>query len=302
MPKKKQTLEEWKNGKEYKMWDRLYEMCKQLGMSGGNFISLEDLGGLYWEPFFELLFKFGNILKKVGKLKEIKMDWMRPINYLGAQSDVDVTFDGEKYRVPKSATGAASIVRFDFQHVLDRIYRIEILDDSNFQKEYKSLHSDMVKYFKDLYSFVFLKDENNITGFRYLHENIKLILKPLRALRKSGYRLFSVERNELNYEDLIVFQNKKKAKNFVDGVTTFIKNEAYKQQKDCNIDELENYLGNALKQEYYEYKFNDKIHVEEVEKDDKGVEKKDKKKEKEKKKNISPEEISKIIQEKKRKK
>jgi len=33
-------------------------------------------------------------------------------------------------------------------------------------------------------------------------------------LRKSGYRLFSVERNELNYEDLIVFQNKKKAKNF----------------------------------------------------------------------------------------
>ena len=64
-----------------------------------------------------------------------------------------------------------------------------------------------------------------------------------------------------------------------------MKNEAYKQQKDCNIDELENYLGNALKQEYYEYKFNDKIHVEEVEKDDKGVERKDKKKEKEKKKN-----------------
>ena len=212
MPKKKVSLEDWKKGKEFKMWERLYEMCKRLGMSGGNFISLEDLGGLYWEPFFELLFKFGNILKKVGKLKEIKMDWMRPINYLGAQSDVDVTFDGEKYRVPKSATGAASIVRFDFQHVLDRIYRIEILDDSNFQKEYKSLHSDMVKYFKDLYSFVFLKDENNITGFRYLHENIKLILKPLRTLRKSGYRLFSVERNELNYEDLIVFQNKKKPK------------------------------------------------------------------------------------------
>ena len=57
------------------------------------------------------------------------------------------------------------------------------------------------------------------------------------------------------------FKIKKKAKNFVDGVTTFMKNEAYKQQKDCNIDELENYLGNALKQEYYEYKFNDKIHV-----------------------------------------
>ncbi len=53
-------------------------------MSGGNFISLEDLGGLYWKPFFELFFKFGNILKKVGKLKEIKMDWMSLINYLGA--------------------------------------------------------------------------------------------------------------------------------------------------------------------------------------------------------------------------
>ena len=301
MPKKKVSLEQWKKGKEFKMWERLYEMCKRLGMSGGNFISLEDLGGLYWEPFFELLFKFGNILKKVGKLKEIKMDWMRPINYLGAQSDVDVVFDNEKYKVPKSATGSASIVRFDFQHVLDRIYRIEILDDSNFQKEYKSLHSDMVKYFKDLYSFVFLKDENNITGFRYLHENIKLILKPLRMLRKSGYRLFSVERNELNYEDLIVFQDKKQAKLFVEGVGTFMKNEAYKQQKDCNVDELENFMGNALKREYYEYKFNDKIHVEEVEKDDKGVEKKEKRKEKEKKKTISPEELARIMQEEERK-
>ena len=301
MPKKKVSLEDWKKGKEYKMWERLYEMCKNLGMSGGTFISLEDLGGLYWEPFFELLFKFGNILKKVGKLKEIKMDWMRPINYLGAQSDVDVVFDNEKYRVPKSATGSASIVRFDFQHVLDRIYRIEILDDSNFQKEYKSLHSDMVKYFKDLYSFVFLKDEDNITGFRYLHENIKLILKPLRMLRKSGYRLFSVERNELNYEDLIVFQDKKQAKLFVEGVGTFMKNEAYKQQKDCNVDELENFMGNSLKREFYEYKFNDKIHVEEVEKDDKGVEKKEKRKEKDKKKTISPEEMARMLQEEERK-
>ena len=252
MPKKKQTLEEWKSkSREYVMWTRLNEECETLDLTGASFVSLVDLGGCYWEPLLELIYKFGNMIKKTGKLREIKMEWLRPINYLGAQSDIEVTFDNEKYNVPKLATGSASEVRFAFQHLLDSIKRVNDLDDSNFQKEYKSFQSDVTRFLKLLYSFVFSKDENGISGYRYLVENIKLILYPLRMLRKSAYRIFSVERNEQKYQDLLTFQDKKDMKNYLNGVKQFMENENYKQQRDCNIKELDKYMGLSLSEEYY---------------------------------------------------
>ena len=153
MPKKVK-FDDWKKGKEYFMWVKLKEMCEKLNLNGSNFVSFPDLGGYYFEPLFELIYKFGNILKKTGKLKEIKMDWIRPINYLGSQSDIDVIFDDVHYQVPKIASGLASIVRFDLQHLLDQIMVVDTLDDLNFQKEYKALHSDITKFFKDLYTFI----------------------------------------------------------------------------------------------------------------------------------------------------
>ena len=166
MPKK-QKLDEWKGGKEYTMWKKLDEVADSLNLTGASFVSLEDLGGVYWEPLLELIYKFGNITKKTGKLREIKMEWLRPINYLGAQSDIEVYFDEEKYIVPKLATGSATEVRFAFQHLLDSIKRVNDLDDSNFQKEYKTFQSDVTRFLKLLYSFVFSKDENGISGYRY---------------------------------------------------------------------------------------------------------------------------------------
>ena len=293
MPKKIK-LDEWKGGKEYTMWKKLNEVAESLQLTGASFVSLEDLGGLYWEPLLELIYKFGNIIKKTGKLREIKMEWLRPINYLGAQSDIEVYFDEEKYLVPKLATGSATEVRFAFQHLLDSIKRVEDLDDTNFQKEYKTFQSDVTRFLRLLYSFVFSKDENGISGYRYLVENIKLILYPLRMLRKSAYRIFSVERNEQKYQDLLTFQDKKDMKNYLNGVKQFMENENYKQQRDCNIKELDKYMGMSLSEEYYKYKFNDKIHVEQSkieEKDDKGNPKEIKERRKERLKSLTPEEI-----------
>ena len=280
MASKKEKFEEWKKGKDYIMWTKLKDVCESLDLTSSNFIGYEDLGGLYWEPLLELIYKYGNILKKTYKLKEIKMDYIRPLNYLGAQSDIEVMFDNDKYFVPKLASGKASQARFSFSHLIDSIRNIENLNETNYLKECKTFKSDFNNFLKNLSSFVYEKDENGITGYRYLIENIKLILYPLRMLRKSAYRLFSVEKLEQQYQDLMTFVDKNDIKLFVEGVKQYMETEAYRQNRNCDVNELEKYYEKALNEESYKYKFSDKIHEEEkkVEKDDKGNPKEDIKK------------------------
>ena len=280
MASKKEKFEEWKKGKDYIMWTKLKEMVDSLDLTSSSFIGYEDLGGLYWEPLLELIYKYGNILKKTYKLKEIKMDYIRPLNYLGAQSDIEVIFDNDKYFVPKLASGKASQARFSFSHLIDSIRNIENLNETNYTKECKTFKSDFNNFLKNLSSFVYEKDENGITGYRYLTENIKLILYPLRMLRKSAYRLFSVEKLEQKYQDLMTFVDKNDIKLFVEGVKQHMDTEAYRQNRNCDVNELDKYYERALNEDSYKYKFNDKIHEEEkkVEKDDKGNPKEDNKK------------------------
>ena len=294
MASKKEKFEEWKKGKDYIMWTRLKEMVDSLDLTSSSFIGYEDLGGLYWEPLLELIYKYGNILKKTYKLKEIKMDYIRPLNYLGAQSDIEVMFDNDKYFVPKLASGKASQARFSFSHLIDSIRNIDNLNETNYLKECKTFKSDFNNFLKNLSSFVYEKDENGITGYRYLIENIKLILYPLRMLRKSAYRLFSVEKLEQKYQDLMTFVDKNDIKLFVEGVRQHMESEAYRQNRNCDVNELDKYLDKALNEESYRYKFNDKIHEEEkkVDKDDKGNPKEDNKKITTK--TMTPEEIDKL--------
>ena len=272
MASKKEKFEEWKKSKDYIMWSRLKEMVESLDLTSSSFIGYEDLGGLYWEPLLELIYKYGNILKKTYKLKEIKMDYIRPLNYLGAQSDIEVVFDNDKYFVPKLASGKASQARFSFSHLIDSIRNIDNLNETNYTKECKTFKSDFNNFLKNLSSFVYEKDENGITGYRYLIENIKLILYPLRMLRKSAYRLFSVEKIEQRYQDLMTFIDKNDIKLFVEGVKQHMETELYRQNRNCDVNELDKYYDRALNEDSYKYKFNDKIHEEEkkVDKDDKG--------------------------------
>ena len=300
MAAKKEKFEEWKKGKDYIMWTRLREMCDNLDLTSSSFISYVDLGGFYWEPLLELIYKYGNILKKTYKLKEIKMEYIRPLNYLGAQSDIEVIFDNDKYFVPKLATGKASQARFSFSHLIDSIRNVDNLNETNYIKECKTFKSDFNNFLKNLSSFVYEKDENGITGYRYLTENIKLILYPLRMLRKSAYRLFSVEKLEQKYQDLMTFTDPKDIKLYVEGVHQFMESEVYKQNKNCDVNELDQYMERALNDESYKYKFSDRIHVEEkkVEKDDKGNPKEEKKTTQ---KTLTLEEIEKIKNEEERK-
>ena len=279
MASKKEKFEEWKNGKDYIMWGKLRDMCDNLELNSSSFISMVDLGGVYWEPLLELIYKYGNMLKKTYKLKEIKMEYIRPLNYLGAQSDIEVVFDNDKYQVPKLASGKASQARFSFSHLIDSIRKIDDLNETNYLKETKTFKSDFNNFLKNLSSFVYEKDENGLTGYRYLTENIKLILYPLRMLRKAAYRIFSVEKLEQKYQDLMTFTDKNDVKLFVEGVHSFLESEAYKQNRNCDVHELDKYMERALNDESYKYKFNDKIHVEEkpIERDDKGNPKEEKK-------------------------
>ena len=296
MPKKKLTWEDFQQGKEYLMWGKLFQMAQQLDLTGPNFISSKESGsGVYWEPFLVLLFKFGNILKQTGKLKEIKMDWIRPLNYLESQSNEKITYDGDQYIVEKAAIGNATNARLALQHLLDSINNYESLNEQNFQKEYKTLHSDSSYFFKQLN--IFVKD-----GFRALHENIKLILKPLRMLRKSAYRLLSLERAEGNNEDLTVFESDKGMKQFVTGVHNFNESEEYKLKRDCDLTKLDDVLGLSMTRDYYEYRFNDKLRNDE-EDEDLVIKKKDTVKPLSKgaKKQLNPEEELKLRNDKERK-
>ena len=295
MASKKEKFEEWKKSKDYIMWSRLKEMVESLDLTSSSFIGYEDLGGLYWEPLLELIYKYGNILKKTYKLKEIKMDYIRPLNYLGAQSDIEVVFDNDKYFVPKLASGKASQARFSFSHLIDSIRNIDNLNETNYTKECKTFKSDFNNFLKNLSSFVYEKDENGITGYRYLIENIKLILYPLRMLRKSAYRLFSVEKIEQRYQDLMTFIDKNDIKLFVEGVKQHMETELYRQNRNCDVNELDKYYDRALNEDSYKYKFNDKIHEEEkkVDKDDKGNPKDDNNK-KIMPKTITPDEIERL--------
>ena len=229
------------------------------------------------------------------------MEYISQLNYLGAQSDIEVMFDNDKYFVPKLASGKARQARFSFSHLIDSIKNIENLNETNYLKECKTFKSDFNNFLKNLSSFVYEKDENGLTGYRYLTENIKLILYPLRMLRKSAYRIFSVEKLEQKYQDLMTFTDKHDIKLYVEGVHQYLESEAYKQNKNCDVHELDKYMERFLNDESYKYKFNDKIHVEEkkVEKDDKGNPKEEKKVPP---KQLTVEEIQKIKDEEERRK
>ena len=140
MSKKKKTLDDFKKEKEYIMWSKMYEMANKLNLTQNEFYS-NTVGGVYWEPFFVLLYKFGNYTKMTGKLKDIKMDYIRPLTYLGDASNENVVVDGDKYIVDKTGISSASQVKYAFGNFLNTLYEFPSLDDKNFQKTYKTLHS-----------------------------------------------------------------------------------------------------------------------------------------------------------------
>ena len=249
---KKLTLEKVLNSIEYKMMLELQRVCKEYDMTEDSYFKMTDISGVFWEPFLDRLYKLGVVMKFTKKLKEIKMDWIRPLLYFGQRSDGIVEVDGRHDIVNKTAIAGATIVRMSLSHIIADMEHIDIMNEENFKEKWKDVKNEFKIFFKNLIKFV--KE-----GFRAMHEHVKLVLYPLRMLRKSGYRLFSLEKLEENNTDLTMFKDKKDFKIFNDSIVDFFKWEKWKQSKDVKAETLDEFFKKPTNQRYYEYTFNNTI-------------------------------------------
>ena len=244
-------LEAYKQTNEYKLWENIFSVMKEYDITGDDFITRKDIGGVYWEVLLDRMFKLGVIFKHTTKsMKGIKMDWIRPLLYLESQSNELIEFDGEKYKVNKGARGNCVQLRFALKNFFNSLESINDLKEENFTKIVKKLKEDSKYFFKNLNTYI--KE-----GFRDMHENIKKILEPLRKLRKAGYRLFSLEQLEKKNVDLNLFKNKESLKNFVLNIKEGFKWDEFilkKTNDDATM--FKKFLEKETKQEYYKYVFN----------------------------------------------
>ena len=239
--------------KEYMLWQDLNRVANEYDITETNLFAKEDLSGIYWEPFFERLYKLGQIMKVTKKLKEIRIDWMRPILYFGARSDGIIEFDGRHDIVDKGAVGDCSVVKYCFKSTISAIRSITQIDQKNFKDIYKAFRKEIKYFFNALNKYV--RDG----GFYKMHQHVKLILKPLLDLRRAGYRLFSVEKSEENYYDLTFFNDTDSLKKFMESTKDFFKWEKFIRSKDKDEEKLKEFMKRETNQNLLQYNFRNDI-------------------------------------------
>ena len=251
----KLTYETLIESKEYKLWKNLAEVQKKFNLNEATFYDYKDLGGVYWEPLLDRLYKLGVMMKLNKKLREIKMDWLRPILYFGSRSDGIIEIDGRHDVVDKGAIADATQVRFLFHRIINAIKSVEDMNKDNFKETYKVFRAAVKNFFVGLAKYV--KD-----SFRLMNNHIKLVLKPLLDLRKSGYRLFALEREEQFYKDLTIFKDKTDFGEFLTSSVDFFKWEKFKQTRDTDEEQLNEFMDKETDPNYFLYTFNDKVREE----------------------------------------
>ena len=246
------TWDKFKKSGEYLLWEDLFRVAKEYGINEDTYFKKTDFSGEYWEPFFDRLYKMGSMLGFTKKLKEIRLDWMRPILYFGAQSTGVIEFDGRRDEINKGAIANAILVKFSFKSVINAVENFANLDEKNFHKEYIQFKKDIKYYFLQLSKFV--KD-----GFLTMHNHVKLILKPLLDLRRGGYRLFALEQYEKNNKHLTIFNDTKDLSVFITSSKDFFMWEKYKQSKESEGEKLEEFINQNTSQERLVYHFSSEI-------------------------------------------
>ena len=246
------SWDSFKKTSEYQLWEDLFRVAKEYGINEDTYFKKTDFSGEYWEPFFDRLYKMGSMLGFTKKLKEIRIDWMRPILYFGAQSTGVIEFDGRRDEVNKGAISNAILVKFSFKSVINAIHNFANLNDKNFHKEYIQFKKDIKYYFLQLSKFV--KD-----GFLTMHNHVKLILKPLLDLRRGAYRLFALEQMEKNNRHLTMFQDTKDLSMFLSSTREFFEYERYKQSKDPEGEKLNEFISGNTSQSRLIYEFSSDI-------------------------------------------
>ena len=262
MPKKKVTLEEYKKTQEYQLWSNIEQLCKQYEINGDNYITRKDLGGFFWEPLWERIYKFGVLLKHTPKsIKYIKGEWMRPLLYLESQSQDVMNYDGFSFRINKTANACAINLRFALKRLLDSLVKASSMTDESFQEDYKTMKEDDKYFFNKLKEYV--QD-----GYRPMHENLKFLLEPLRLLRKGGYRLFSYEQRIKKNIDLNLFKDKQRFHFFVNNIPDQFKFDEILSAKNNTQEELELVMNTETNQDNLKYVYNEqKMEIKEPKKD-----------------------------------
>ena len=250
------SWDSFQKSSEYILWKDLFRVAEEYSINEDTYFKKTDLSGEFWEPFLDRLYKMGSILGFTKKLKEIRMDWMRPILYFGAQSTGVIEFDGRRDEINKGAISNAILVKFSFKSVINAIHNFKNLDEKNFHKEFISFKKDIKYYFIQLAKFV--KD-----GFLTMHRHVKLILKPLLDLRRGGYRLFSIEQMEKENRHLTIFHDKKDLTLFMSSSQNFFEWERYKQSKDPEGEKLNEFINQNISQERLSYHFSSEKRVKE---------------------------------------
>jgi len=245
------TFDAYKATDEYKMWLHLEELCEQYELTGDNYIVRKDIGGVFWEPLWDRIFKFGLMLKHVPKsIKYIKGEWMRPLLYLESQSNDIVVFDGVQYKINKTANSAAVNLRVALRNLLNSLTIASKITNESFNNDYKQLKEDDKYFFKMLSAYV--KE-----GYRPMHENIKDILHPLRLLRKGGYRLFSYDERINKNIDLNMFKSKEQMTIFLNSIKEEFKQDEILQAKSNTPEELEQIMQRETQANNMKYVYNE---------------------------------------------
>ena len=251
MPKKKISLEEFKNTQEYQLWSNIEQLCNQYGLSGDNYITRKDLGGFFWEPLWERIYKFGVLLKHTPKnIKYIKGEWMRPLLYLESQSQDIMNFDGFTFKINKTANASAINLRFALKRLLDSLCSASSMTNETFQKDYQTMKEDDKYFFNKLKEYV-------QEGYRPMHENLKFLLGPLRLLRKGGYRLFSYEQKFENNIDINLFKDKQRFHFFVNNIPDQFKFDEILTAKNNTPEELDLVMSTETNQDKLKYAYNE---------------------------------------------
>jgi hypothetical protein len=244
-------FDEFKNSKEFKLWGNIKEVCDNLGLRSENdIISIEDLNE-YWEPLLERIFKLGVCFKQTGKLKELKVDWLRPCFYI--KTELEFTMDGKKYEPDKGSMQAAQKIAREFRYLIAFIQdSYDRLDPSTFKTIKTDFQKKSSEFFKALIPYATKE------GYRYMKANVKEILRPLLDLRKANFHLFMLEAKEMGDAEVTLFQDRKSIKEFTNRIGEHFVNEEFKMKREVEMDKLEDFMVKNMSQVFYEYVHNGK--------------------------------------------
>jgi hypothetical protein len=246
-------FEDFKNSLEYKLWGHLKGMLDEYDITESKLIDIKDLSD-YWEPLLDRIYKLGVCfnIKQVKKIKEIKMDWIRPIFIVGTELTLKV--DGGVYEPPKESCQGAEAVYRNLRHIVANIHKYYELA----LKTYKPMRKELVGACKEFFKYL-VNYATKRPGWRDLYENIKMMLLPIRAMRKPGYRLFIIESKERADEEMTQLEDKESIKKMLDNTKEHFKFEAIKVKKDNDLESFNAFLSRNENRGDYKYSYEHRV-------------------------------------------